>query len=98
MLAGDDATAFTKYGHALGRAFQIADDILDVEGDAAEVGKATQKDEAAGKATFVSLLGLDEAKRRAQALVDEACDALSPYGNDAQTLREAAQFVVSRSK
>ena len=86
------------YGDKVGLAFQIADDILDVEGDAEEVGKATQKDEAAGKATFVSLLGLDEAKRRAQTLVDEACDALSPYGKDAQTLREAAQFVVSRKK
>nr|WP_242649045.1 farnesyl diphosphate synthase [Cognatiyoonia sediminum] len=98
ILAEADEKSMKTYGDALGLAFQIADDILDVEGDAAEVGKATQKDEAAGKATFVSLLGLDEAKRRAQALVDEACEALSPYGNDAQTLREAAQFVVSRSK
>jgi len=97
-MAQADLAPLKSYGDKIGLAFQIADDILDVEGDAAEVGKATQKDEAAGKATFVSLLGLDEAKRRAQALVDEACDTLSPYGNDAQTLREAAQFVVSRSK
>lgn len=93
-----DTKPLQSYGDKIGLAFQIADDILDVEGDASEVGKATQKDEAAGKATFVSLLGLDEAKRRAQALVDEACDALSPYGEDAQTLREAAQFVVNRRK
>lgn len=97
-MAQADLALLKSYGDKIGLAFQIADDILDVEGDAAEVGKATQKDEAAGKATFVSLLGLDEAKRRAQALVDEACDTLSPYGNDAQTLRKAAQFVVSRSK
>ena len=93
-----DLDPLQSYGDKIGLAFQIADDILDIEGDAAEVGKATQKDEVAGKATFVSLLGLDEAKRRAQALVDEACDALSPYGRDAQTLREAAQFVVNRRK
>lgn len=98
ILAQEDTRALADYGSALGRAFQIADDILDVEGDAAEVGKATQKDEAAGKATFVSLLGLDEAKRRAQTLVEEACDALSVYGENAQTLRGAALFVVNRKK
>jgi len=97
-MAGADRRALGDYGSALGRAFQIADDILDVEGDAAEVGKATGKDEIAGKATFVSVLGLDEAKRRAKSLVEAACDALSPYGEDAQILREAAQFVVTRKK
>lgn len=97
-MAQADVTPLQTYGDSIGLAFQIADDILDVTGDAAEVGKATGKDEAAGKATFVSLLGLDEAKRRATALVEEACDALSPYAEDAQTLREAAQFVVNRKK
>lgn len=97
-LAGANTRALGDYGSALGRAFQIADDILDVEGDAAEVGKATQKDADAGKATFVSLLGLDEAKRRANQLVEAACDALSPYGDSAEVLREAAQFVVNRKK
>ncbi|WP_438955870.1 polyprenyl synthetase family protein [Cognatiyoonia sp.] len=96
-MAGADVAPFQTYGDKIGLAFQIADDVLDVVGDAAEVGKATQKDADAGKATFVSLLGLAEAKRRAQALVDDACDALAPFGADANTLREAAQFVVSRS-
>ncbi len=86
------------YGNALGLAFQIADDILDVEGDAKTVGKATGKDADAGKATFVSLLGLDGAKARAAELVELACDALSPYGAEAETLKEAARFVVQRKK
>lgn len=97
-MAEDDPAALSEYGGALGLAFQIADDVLDVEGDPAAVGKAVRKDEAAGKATFVSLLGLDRAKRRATELIEKACDALEPYGKDAETLREAAQFVISRKK
>jgi len=95
-MAGADAGPLTAYGNALGLAFQIADDILDVTGDAAMLGKATGKDAAAGKATFVSLLGLDEAKRRAADLVARACAALAPYGQSADTLRDAARFVVDR--
>ena len=95
-MAQADIDPLKTYSKALGLAFQIADDILDVEGDAAMVGKATGKDADAGKATFVSLLGLDEAKRRANQLVQNAQDALSPYGSKADALREAAQFVVSR--
>ncbi len=97
-MAGADTAAMKTYGDALGLAFQIADDILDVEGDAATVGKATQKDADAGKATFVSLLGLDAAKVRAAELVDEACAALDPYGADVDVLRAAARFVVTRNK
>ncbi|MEM9438275.1 MAG: polyprenyl synthetase family protein [Pseudomonadota bacterium] len=96
-LAGADETPLLAYAQALGLAFQITDDILDVEGDETAVGKALRKDDAAGKATFVSLLGLDGAKVRAAALVEEACDALLPYGAEAASLKEAARFVVERS-
>lgn len=96
MLAGEDPGPLIRYGAALGLAFQIADDVLDVEGDAATVGKAVGKDNAAGKATFVSLLGLNAAKSRAEELVAEAQDALMPYGSRADTLRDAARFVIAR--
>lgn len=84
------------YARNLGLAFQIADDILDVEGDEAKIGKRVGKDDVAGKATFVSLLGLDGAKTRARELVAQAVDALCIYDARADTLREAARFVVSR--
>jgi farnesyl diphosphate synthase len=97
VMAQADEVPLKTYGDAIGLAFQIADDVLDVEGDAAAVGKAVGKDEAAGKATFVSLLGLDGAKRRADDLVTQACDALSVYKDGAETLRAAARFVVNRT-
>ncbi len=96
ILAGADTAPLATYAHALGRAFQIADDILDVTGDEQVAGKRLGKDDAAGKATFVSLLGLDGARARARSLVDEACDALGPYGAAAQNLRAAAGFVIAR--
>ena len=86
------------YAQAIGLAFQIADDILDVEGDAATAGKALRKDADAGKATFVSLLGLDAAKARARNLVSEADAALAPYGEKAQVLRDLAHYIVERDK
>lgn len=97
ILAGADTGPLASYSRYLGLAFQIADDILDVEGDAAAMGKAAQKDADAGKATFVSMLGLDQAKARATELVDSACAALDPYGEDAASLKEAARFVIDRS-
>ncbi|MGY6632728.1 MAG: polyprenyl synthetase family protein [Alkalilacustris sp.] len=96
VLGGADTGALGRYAAALGLAFQIADDILDVTGDAAVAGKRLQKDADRGKATFVSLLGLEAAQARADALVAEACDALAPYGARAEALREAARFVVAR--
>lgn len=95
-LAQADAKPLQTYGDALGLAFQIADDILDVTGDAATLGKAAQKDADAGKATFVSLLGLEGAKRRAETLVESALDALTVYGEDADNLRATARFVIER--
>lgn len=95
-LAQADTGPLQTYARALGLAFQIADDVLDVTSDTATMGKATGKDAGAGKATFVSLLGLDEAKRRAATLVTEACDALHIYQAEADVLRDAARFVVTR--
>ncbi|MBV7379729.1 polyprenyl synthetase family protein [Maritimibacter dapengensis] len=95
-MAQTDIEPLRKYGEALGLAFQIADDILDIEGNIETVGKAVHKDETAGKATFVSLLGMERAKSRASELVDEACDALTPYGDKAGSLRDAARFAISR--
>jgi len=95
-LGGADPAAMGAYAAALGLAFQIADDILDATGDAQATGKAVGKDAAAGKATFVSLLGLDGARARAHELVDLACEALRPHGVEAETLRQAARFVISR--
>jgi farnesyl diphosphate synthase len=96
VLAGADTTPLRQYARALGLAFQIADDILDIEGDADKAGKRLQKDAEAGKATFVTLLGMDGAKARAAELVDEAQQALTPYGAEAQNLQAAARFVISR--
>ena len=96
LLAGTDPAPLAAYAGALGLAFQIVDDILDVEGDASKAGKKLGKDAAAGKATFVSHLGLDGAKRRARALIDEAEAALLPYGDAADCLREAARFAIAR--
>ena len=98
ILGGADPTPLRTYAQAIGLAFQIADDILDVEGDAEKAGKALRKDADAGKATFVSLLGLDAAKARARDLVDQADAALSPYGEKAQSLRDLAHYIVSRDK
>ncbi|MGZ5813600.1 MAG: polyprenyl synthetase family protein [Xanthobacteraceae bacterium] len=89
-------TALDRYGSALGEAFQIADDLLDLEGDPATVGKATGKDAAAHKATLVGVLGPAVARRRLEALVGEAQAALGPFGGHADVLKAAARFVATR--
>jgi farnesyl diphosphate synthase len=88
--------ALSRYGAALGRAFQIADDLLDVEGDAAAVGKAIGKDAAAGKATLVALLGVTGARERLKHLVAEADRAVALFGPDAAMLKATARFVAER--
>ena len=96
VIAGADRGPLRRYAAALGLAFQIADDILDVTGDEAKTGKRLHKDAEAGKATFVSLLGLDGARSRAAELVAEAEAALAGYGKSAANLIAAARFVIAR--
>ena len=88
--------AVDRYGVAIGQAFQIADDLLDVEGDAATLGKAAGKDAAAGKATLVAALGVDGARARLDELIAQADAALAPFGAKADTLRAAARFIAQR--
>jgi farnesyl diphosphate synthase len=95
-IAGAETADLARYAAAVGLAFQIADDILDVIGNQDLTGKRVGKDAGAGKATFVSLLGIDGARARAKALVAEAEAALTSYGPSAKYLIEAARFVVAR--
>jgi farnesyl diphosphate synthase len=89
-------TSLRGYARDLGLAFQIVDDLLDVEGDEALMGKKLRKDEGAGKETFVSLLGIDGARTRCRMLVDQAIAHLHSYGSEADLLREIARFVLQR--
>lgn len=91
-----ERAALLAYGRSLGAAFQVADDILDVEATQEELGKATAKDQDRGKATLVSALGMAEAKRERDRLSEQAVSALAVFGEAAETLREAARFVASR--
>lgn len=93
-----DRRRLAAFGRAIGLAFQIADDLLDVTGTAATLGKAAGKDEAAGKATFVSLHGPDWARARLAELVDEAAALLAPYGDRAAPLVAAARFIARRDR
>lgn len=86
------------YARDIGLAFQIADDILDVEGDPELAGKALQKDADAGKGTFVSLMGLERAKQQAAMLVAQANDHLASYGNEADLLRAIADYITQRDR
>jgi len=98
ILAGatTEQRALRAYGEALGAAFQIADDLLDAEGDARATGKAVGKDAAAGKATFVTVLGVAGARARLAELSSEARAALAPFGDAANNLMAAIDFVASR--
>jgi farnesyl diphosphate synthase len=99
ILGGAEPQArerLVAYGRALGAAFQVADDILDVEGAADNVGKRTGKDREKGKATLVDALGLEGARAECDRLVGEAIAALEPFGARAGILREAARFVAAR--
>jgi len=93
---GGILNALTSYGESLGLAFQIIDDILNVKGKAALMGKKTGSDLLKGKATYPSVLGVEESKRRAHELVGLAVDALSQLGPEADSLREIARFVITR--
>ena len=86
------------YARDIGLAFQIADDIMDVEGDEALAGKALHKDDAAGKATFVTLMGLERAREQATALVEQAIAHLGGFGEEAELLRAIARYVVERDR
>jgi farnesyl diphosphate synthase len=92
----EQRAALDRYGDAIEKAFQIADDLLDVEGDPALVGKQTGKDAQAGKATIVGILGPAGARARLRALVGEAGAALAPFGTAAAVLVAAAKFIAER--
>ncbi|MEH3146398.1 MAG: polyprenyl synthetase family protein [Methylobacterium frigidaeris] len=99
LVGGADAAgraALLRYGRALGQAFQVADDILDREASSEAMGKRTGKDKEAGKATLVDRLGLDGARAECERLVAECENALAPWGEAAQTLKDAARFTVAR--
>ena len=98
VIAAADPAPLEDYARHLGLAFQIADDILDVTGDPAQTGKRTGKDARRGKATFVSLLGLDTARDKAAAIVGKAVDALNAYpgGEPVENLRQLARFIIHR--
>lgn len=96
--SADIRTRLKGYSRDLGLAFQIADDLLDVEGESSRTGKAVRKDAEAGKATFVSLLGLDRAKRQAEMLTDQAIGHLHGFGQEADLLRAIARFAIERDR
>lgn len=101
MLGGaspDALDAITRYGEAIGLAFQIADDVLDVIGTEAAIGKRVGSDERSHKSTYPSLVGIEESQRLAQVAVDEALAALSSFGGEADHLRALASYIIERDK
>ena len=97
-IPAEGRTPLRGYARDIGLAFQIADDIMDVEGDEELAGKALHKDAAAGKATFVTLMGLDRAREQAVALVDQAIGHLAGFGEEATLLRAIAHYIVERDR
>ncbi|HEX7850176.1 MAG TPA: farnesyl diphosphate synthase [Sphingomonas sp.] len=97
-VAPEGRTGLRGYARDVGLAFQIADDLLDIEGDEDKAGKKLRKDEGAGKETFVSLLGVDRARGQARMLVDQAIDHLRGYGGEADLLRSIARYVLERDR
>jgi farnesyl diphosphate synthase len=94
----EQRTGLRRYAHCVGLAFQIADDLLDVEGDEARCGKRLRKDEGQGKETFVTLLGAERARRQAEMLVAQALEHLGGRNNGAELLKAIARFAVSRDR
>jgi geranylgeranyl diphosphate synthase type II len=100
ILGGADErgiAAMTSFGEAIGLAFQIADDILDIEGTTEELGKDAGSDQERGKATYPAVVGLADSKRRAAELMALAIDALAPFGERAEPLRAIARYIVERT-
>ncbi|SDA77893.1 polyprenyl synthetase family protein [Mesorhizobium qingshengii] len=95
--AAEDRERLAEFGSAIGLAFQLADDLLDLTADASQMGKATGKDAAAGKATLVALHGAAWARGQLNGLVEQAHELLEPYGDSALLLKEAAKFVAARN-
>jgi len=93
---GEALAALTAYGEAVGLAFQIADDILDIEGTTEEIGKDAGSDQARGKATYPALIGLADSKKRAAELVEMALESLARFDDKADPLREIARYIVAR--
>lgn len=97
-VSPEGRTGLRGYARDIGLAFQIADDILDAEGDEALVGKKLHKDGDAGKETFLSLLGMDRAREQARMLVDQAIEHLKTYGPEADLLRDIARYTLERDR
>lgn len=94
----EQLAALTAYGEAIGLLFQVVDDILDVTQSAEHLGKRSGKDEAAGKLTYPSILGLDESKQLAERLCREAIESIEPFGDAAHTLVELCRYMAVRTK
>jgi geranylgeranyl diphosphate synthase type II len=91
-----DLASIVRYGESIGLAFQIADDILDIEGNSAELGKNAGSDQSRGKATYPSVVGLAESKSQAIELLDIALESIESFGAGAEPLRQIARYIIER--